>query len=63
VEVSLEDNFVAVEFFDFGEDAVAHRGYFERVDDGEGSFFGHNFDELFFRAAGVDVGGQAGGGG
>jgi len=63
MEVSFEDDFAAEEFFDFGEVAIAHRGDFERVYDGEIGFFCHYFDEVFFWAAGVHVGGDAGFGG
>ena len=34
MEISFEDEFLAIEFFDFGEVAIAHRRDFERVDDG-----------------------------
>ncbi len=50
----------AIEFFDFREVAIAHRRDFERVDNGEGGFFGHNFNQGFFGAAGMDMSGQAG---
>ena len=43
MEVSFEGEFTAIELFEFGEEAIAHRRDFERVDDGEGGFFSHNF--------------------
>jgi len=60
VEIAFEDELVTIEFFDIREDAVAHRGNFEGVDNGECGFLGHNFNQGFFRAAGMDMGGQAG---
>ena len=59
MEVSFEGEFAAIELFDFGEVAIAHRRDFERVDDGEGGFFSHNFNQGGFRAAGMDVSGEA----
>ena len=60
MEISLEDDLITVLSFEFRQVTVTHRWDFQRVDHGQVGLFGKDFDEFFFRSAGMDMGGKTG---